>query len=482
VIFSIHYASRDFLAKFVVYFQKFLRELLRKKTMVTRNKQKALIRDLGDGLILRRSTVADSDALDDFNSRLHSDEGWDKPDDRVGAWARDLLRGDHPTFGEGDYTIVEDTKKGKIVSSLNLISQTWTYDGIPFKVGRPELVGTLPEYRKRGLVRQQFEVVHQWSAERGELLQGITGIPYYYRLFGYEMTVDLDGGRGGYSLQVPQLKEGEQEPFIIRTATREDLPEIAEAYRYGCQRSLLSCIWDEDILEYEVLLKSPRNINRNEFRMIENVDGKSVGYLAHPGWTWGKMLPALHFELLPGVSWSAVAPSVVRYLFQTGIGMAAENKIEGFDAFGFWLGGEHPVYTVLKDRLPRVRKPYAWYIRVPDLPAFLIHITPVLNERLDKSLYVGHSGEVKITFYRDGIRMVFEKGRLIQVERWRPEPQGHSGDAGFPNLTFLQLVFGHRSRDELNYAFPDCWCSNDEVNGLLGVLFPKKSSHIIPVS
>ncbi len=33
--------------------------------------------------------------------------------------------------------------------------------GFPFGVGRPELVGTLPEYRNRGLVRAQFEEVHQ---------------------------------------------------------------------------------------------------------------------------------------------------------------------------------------------------------------------------------------------------------------------------------------------------------------------------------
>ena len=61
---------------------------------------------------------------------------------------------------------------------MNLISQTWAYEGIPFEVGRPELVGTLPEYRNRGLVRAQFEEVHRWSAARGELVQGITGIPY----------------------------------------------------------------------------------------------------------------------------------------------------------------------------------------------------------------------------------------------------------------------------------------------------------------
>ena len=107
----------------------------------------SLIRDLGEGLILRRTTPADAEALATFNARLHSDDGPDKPDERVAAWTRDLITRPHPTFSPGDFTIVEESATGKIVSSLNLISQTWAYAGIEFGVGRPELVGTLPEYR-----------------------------------------------------------------------------------------------------------------------------------------------------------------------------------------------------------------------------------------------------------------------------------------------------------------------------------------------
>ena len=79
---------------------------------------------------------------------IHGEHG---PDERIGQWTRDLLEKPHPTFGTGDFTIVEEQASGKIVSSLNLISQTWSYAGIPFKVGRPELVGTLPEFAEVSL-------------------------------------------------------------------------------------------------------------------------------------------------------------------------------------------------------------------------------------------------------------------------------------------------------------------------------------------
>jgi len=168
---------------------------------------KIIIKDFGNGLILRHATSTDVEDLVAFNAKIHSEAGPDKPDEKIGAWVHDLMTKPHPTTDINDFTIVEDTVSGKIVSSMNLIPQTWRYEGIEFEVGRPELVGTDPEYRKRGLVRAQFEVIHQWSAERGHKVQAITGIPYYYRQFGYEMGLALDGGRVGYLPHIPKLEK-----------------------------------------------------------------------------------------------------------------------------------------------------------------------------------------------------------------------------------------------------------------------------------
>jgi hypothetical protein len=446
------------------------------------NKDKLFLRDLGDGLILRKASPEDSEALVEFNARIHSDDGPEKPDDRIGAWVRDLMEKPHPTTGPRDFTVVEDTKQGKIVSSLNLIPQTWSYGGIPFGVGRPELVGTLPEYRNMGLVRAQFNVIHAWSAERGHLLQSITGIPYYYKLFGYDMALSLGGGRAGFRPHIPKLKEGEVEPFIIRPAVEQDVPFLAQVYEHGMRRSLVSCVWSEAEWLYEIKGKSDNNVNRVVLQVIENQDSHPVGYLGHPPYTWGPMLPAFRYELSPGISWSAVTPSVIRYLVKTGESLLADKEGENLDAFGFWLGSEHPVYQVMEDTLPRVRKPYAWFIRVPDLPAFLRLIAPFLEQRLENSPVCGHTGAIKITFYRNGLRLVIENGKIVTIENWRPEPMGHSGDAAFPEHTFLQLVFGYRDLDELKYAFADCWTNNDTTVAVLKALFPKQHSDVAGIA
>ena len=444
-----------------------------------------ILRDLGGGLVLRQARPDDQQALASFNAMIHSDFGPENPDSYVEAWTRDLFSSAHPTFRPTDITIVEDTATRKIVSSMNLISQTWTYAGIPFGVGRPELVGTLPEYRNRGLVRAQFEVAHQWSAERGEKIQAITGIPYYYRLFGYEMTMNLGGGRAGFLSSIPKrpaLKDGEVEPYWVRPVLEKDLPFIEEIYNFASRRQLVSCLRDAAMWRYEWNGKSKDSDARYELRLIENASGEPVGFLAHPDFRWGSLMVATCYELKAGISWAEVTPIVLRYMQATGEALGPKHDQEPFNSFGFLLGSEHPVYELLLDHLPRERRPYAWYVRVPDLPGFLTLLAPALEERLANSLFVGHSGELKITFYRDGLRMVFEKGRLTGIESWMPAPVGHAGDAAFPGLTFLQLLFGYRSLSELKYAFADCWTSDPIQHSLLSSLFPKQASNVWPIS
>ena len=150
-----------------------------------------LLKELGDGLVMRRGTVEDADALADFQAITNSST--EEPDEGIRHWTRDMASGGTPGFDPSDFTIVEDSATGVIASSLNLISQTWTYGGVEFGVGRNELVATHPNYRRRGLVRAQMEVVHEWSAARGEMVQAITGIPWYYRQFGYEMALEHAG-------------------------------------------------------------------------------------------------------------------------------------------------------------------------------------------------------------------------------------------------------------------------------------------------
>jgi len=428
-----------------------------------------IIRDLENGLVIRHSTAKDTERLVQFNREIHGEDEWDRKG--LEDWTRDLMSGEGPTFDTSDFTVVEDTQAGEIVSTCCLISQTWAYEGIPFKVGRPELVGTKKDYRRRGLVRHQFDIIHHWSEARGELVQVITGIPYYYRQFGYAMALNLEGGRSGYEPHVPELKQGEEELFSFRLAGEADIPFLMATYDRGCQRELISAVWDEDQWRYELTGKRQYNINRREIYIIEDREGASVGFIGIPPVKWRESSALTVYELSPGFSWSAVTPSVVRFLWRKGeeLGKAQNFKQK---AFTFNLGEAHPVYEVIASRLPRIRKPYAYYVRVPDLPVFIRMIAPVLEKRLSQSAFANHTAEIKLNFYRGYL----EEVKLLNFEEL------DSCAASFPPQVFLHLLFGHRTMEELDYAFMDCSTKDQETTGLVNALFPKKPSHIWTIS
>lgn len=445
-----------------------------------KTKSEFFIRDLGDGLILRRASVEDADALADINSRMHSDDGPDQPSLGIGAWIRDLVTKPHPTLVPSDFTIVEETATGKIVSTLCLIPQTWTFDGIEFGVGRPELVCTLPKFRKRGLVRVQMEEVHKWSEDRGHLVQVITGIPYFYRQFGYDMALNLAGARRGFEPHVSVLKDGEAELFSIRPAVDGDVDFILKTYESHEREQAISCKRTPEIVRYEIFGKSTMNINRYEKMIIEDSAGERVGFFEHSIELWFGGVACVYFALVDKASWMAVSPSVVRYLWKKGAEYAERDSTPR-TSFGFNLGEQHPVYEVLDDKLPALRKTYAFYIRVPDVPAFLNHVKPALEKRLSESVAVGYSGELKVGFYTGGFRMVFEKGRITLID-----PLTHSAsievDVNFPDLTFLHILFGHRSFVELRHAFTDCYEMNNTARVLMNALFPKRQSAVMPIN
>jgi hypothetical protein len=219
---------------------------------------------------------------------------------------------------------------------------------------------------------------------------------------------------------------------------------------------------------------------RQDICLIETAEGMPVGFFGHHPRLWNGGVYVAVYELAPGVSWLPVTPTVLRYLKSLGERYAAESG-ERFDTINFGTESDHPVYHVAPSRLRGIHRPYAWYVRVADLVGFLRQIAPALDARLADSILVGHSGELKLNFYRTGLCLTFAAGHLTDVATWQPSAT-ERGPAAFPDLTFLQLLFGYKSLDELQHAFPDCMIRTDEARVLLETLFPKQVSNIWPIA
>jgi Acetyltransferase (GNAT) domain len=428
---------------------------------------------LEQGLILRTATSADIEALVTFNGAVHTYTPDGSPSRRIMTRVREWLDGSHPLIGLEDFLLVEDTTRRQIVSSLAVLRQQWACAGIPFTVSQTEFVGTLPAYRRKGLVRTQLEVVHRASAAAGDLMQAINGIAWYYRQFGYALALPMQGGRAMPASAVPQLPDGAYEPYLIRPATPDDLPFLIEVERQARGRSLYALQRTPEYWQHEVFELGELNIFRRHWHLIQTPAGEPIGYLAHVHRPSQPRRWLTTLEVVAGVSWLAVVPVALRHL------RALQGDIPA-ETLGIAGGLEHPAYAVFPTRLALIDPPGAWYIRIPDELAFLRQIAPALERRLAASVAVGYTGELRVNRYRTGILLRFERGKITEVAPWA-EADARAvtvASAAFPDETFTHLLCGTRSLAELEGLSPDCEVANEEARVVLGALFPKAPSAV----
>ena len=448
--------------------------------------------ELADGLVRRWATDADVEpiaALLGSTLRRAQDE---IPEPSTVAGTRLILDSDFPYMdGPVDAAVVEDPGRNgmRIVACTFFWRHTWSFAGIPFGVTRPEMVATDEAYRRRGLIRALFEMIHARGASEAHLMSAITGIPYFYRQFGYEYVFDLDGSRTAYFPLIPELDAGQAEACHLRHATLADVDRLKEMYDASRGDSL---VWHEVGPEHwqsEVRLwddprvrdADPRTVGADSrYWMIETSDGQVAGSIRIASRRRGSSLHVDELIFAGDADVEAIAPSLMRALREAGRQTPARRDgAEPCSEIALTLGRSHPLYDVLGDDVaPKREDPYAWLVRVADVPAFLRHVQPALQARLDDSVFSSASIEVEIDLYAGGLRLVIERGRLTAIEPWNaPIPEEDSTTMGCPPLTFLQLLLGHRSIQELVDFYPDVWLRSDR-RLLVDTLFPRIPSTV----
>jgi GNAT superfamily N-acetyltransferase len=445
-------------------------------------------RDLGDGLVLRWSTAEDSEDIAELNSLVFR---WDQNEPNLGLAnvVRRCMRGDHPSMGPEDVVVVEDTGKdgNRIVACAFYLQEEWEFDGIVVPVARPDIVATDPGYRNRGLIRAALEVMHERSEREGRPVQAITGIPYFYRQFGYEYAIDERGHVTVALGSLPNRPTG-GEPYRLRQARPGDVPAIAACYRQQQATYLVSRRLPDSFWQYYIDAEHETGSvwSDERLRVVERVGGDFCGFAFTPYRRSADTFTASMVGLVPGTNLHDAAPALMRELKRLGEQTPVKRSPTPSDEpdkplqkLILELGRDHPFYETLRpDWLPHYEPPAAWYVRVPDLPGFLRLAAPVLERRLTNSTFTGYSGDLKLDFYRGGLRMGFKDGKLTTVEDCRFGAYDNSANGGFPPLSFLRLAFGYSSLNELRAAYPDVWV-NAEARALIESLFPKRASRLL---
>lgn len=427
---------------------------------------------MGDNLRLRFAVTEDFEAWSDFNERMR-EYGSSAAGNAI--WAHELMSGKHPTTRAGDFTVVEDVRAGKIVSSLCEIPQTWSYGGISFGCGRIEHVGTDPAYRRRGLIRAQLDVIHALSASKGELMQSITGIPWYYRQFGYEYAIDLSYGR---VVSAPQANRESKFQYCVRPLTESDHAFVRSVYDHNAQRQPFSVVRSDEHWAWEFSGRTTDSAVYKPWLIIADAAQSPVGYIHHfpllsttKPHLWHLVVNQCAID--SGESYVNVVPDLPPGLSKYVRAQGNNGQVGEFAQPGeivFMLGRDDPLYAGLQGSGRSSSWGNAWYIRIPDLAAYLRHLRPALEKHLLGTPAEGYTGALTLDFYQSGLRLDFERGKITDIENLNHREIGAS-DASFPCLTFLQLLGGRRTVDELKESYPDC-TATPVAQALLTALFP----------
>ena len=392
--------------------------------------------------MLRTATNADADAIVALNRAVFDEEA------ELGA--RLLL--DHPGIAPERFTVVTDGDR--IVSSLCLMPQELRMGGVALPAGQIEFVATDPAYRRRGLVRAQFAVAHRWSTDRGDLLQIVDGIPYFYRRLGYEYAIAMP------PLHLPAWREAPPMPagYEIREATAADVPDLS--------------------------------------RVLDRAQaGVDLVQLRSDAW-WAVLLAERYHPLLV-----ATEGGVVRGFGQLGSEGGPDDDLvvlrdlavdtaeagrallahagAGVDAHLLRVR-QRPgtiAAALLRDlTVPAPEPPYAIYVRVPDPVAVLERLRPVLSARLAASPFAADRGELVLSLYTSAVAISYADG---EVTRFRPaavveDPGEESEDeVGVPPDLVATLLLGRYGAAGLAERHDDVRLGRRAA--LMEVLFPDLS-------
>ncbi|KAF9957990.1 hypothetical protein BGZ70_009358, partial [Mortierella alpina] len=388
----------------------------------------------------------------------------------VRAASRRLLSGKSHVMSEHDYALVEDTKREKgfnpIVACVSLQQDQAYYGSANVTFGKPELIATDPAYRNRGLVRKlMIQMIHPESEARGDILQFIPGIQYFYRQFGYEYGLNLGAG---FSIEtadaITPLGKDESEPYILRKATQEDIPFLVRMStpERTHAHAAVGVYYTREYWQYTVVTapaekQFPLDTDRDTRIVVDAATQKSIGFTVSSHAFLGPRLEAMALDE-DEVSYFDAADSLLRQLVanakefvgeqtkglaeytkkvnaasadakpetkaedetkatteeikaateetKTADEAKGESEPEEFMPYELHLNQRHPFAALLalsgKAKPPSDKKPgYRLYTRIGNYAHFILAVKPELEKRLANSVLAGVTGTLRLDFFRN---------------------------------------------------------------------------------
>ncbi|GGZ55943.1 hypothetical protein GCM10010387_57580 [Streptomyces inusitatus] len=298
---------------------------------------------LPDGLVLREARPSDLDGIGALLTERG--EAADAVDHRLVVM--------DPEAGWSACAVVVDGDR--VVSTATLLDEEVRIGGVELPAGQVELVATDREHEGRGLVRALMRWAHDRSADRGHVMQAMIGIPYFYRLFGYEYAIDIP-----QALTAAAPPPGEGSP-VLRAARPADLPAVA-ALQSAAQSG-----FDVAMPHSEPCL-----------RWLTAHDASTTWVLEEAGEViaTGRTTPPGGRPLLAEAA--ARDESSARALLRAVAALSPDSRVRVVHRAGTVTAA---AWREFLEHEPRGQAEQ-YYVRIPDVPVLLDRLRPLLWERL----------------------------------------------------------------------------------------------------
>jgi GNAT superfamily N-acetyltransferase len=404
---------------------------------------------------------ADLEELIKFNAVVHGDDDPEEIRRQI-----DNL----PMLDRESNFYIRNLDNGIIVSAASAIPSVWMYENIPLTNLELGWVGTLKEYRRKGLARvlyTRFEEILQ----RGEYhISTIMGIPYYYRQFGYDFILPLGRKVQLRSDQIPVSKDEADKSIVFREARHDDIPSLMRLYDEHSKKMLVHAARTKNL--WELQERFHREFEQEFKTIVLEREGRVVGYFrlcvhgAKKHVPQGLWLSVMESSL-------ATFDDVLRTL-QYLRGRAVEENTCRIDLVGPAVNN---LCSVSQSLGGHVDIGWKYQIRIPNTTRFLEQIRPALESHFIGTMFEGMTRELTINTYEHCYILSFVNGKLTTIKDIGMQEVDEYRTFRAPPNDLVRLVLGDCDAEELRAQNIDFIVSR-EMKLLVETLFPKRDSFI----
>jgi predicted N-acetyltransferase YhbS len=393
-----------------------------------------------DGIVLRGARQDDLEQILELTDARGGPE--DLPEARAAFTHADGHRQFYVAF-DGD----------RLASVLALWQESIRLGSTRLPAGQMDFVATATDYEHRGLARDLVAVAHQVSAGRGDLLQILVGIPYFYRQFGYRYVIPIPG----YYTVRPETRIDVPKGVVVREATRADRGTL-EALQDRAQASAGVAMGHSDSA-WEWMFSS----ETVTLKLAERA-GEAIGT--------ARVAPEEDDENRALSEVATSDASVVLALVDDVRGPSGARTVRVTER------ADGVVQNALSGLAEHRDNGEEFLLRVPDPVALLDAVRSELSARLAASAFATEKGEHLISFYSSSVTLSYDNGTITAVKRG-PAVQApvHGGGSGVPPDLVRDLVFGPHGAEALDDLYPDL--NLGRRRGLMSVLFPPQRADIL---